>query len=242
MATQALAATAQEGKTARVVEVTYFSDVLCVWAYISEARIAALKEKFGVSLRLNYRFCSVFGDTAGKIKTAWKDKGEYRGFNSHLRHVTEKFPHVEVHPEIWLKTRPMSSASPHLFLKAVQQWDTQSTPLAGVASIFEQLTSAYRRAFFRDCRDISHWNVQCEIAQSFGVDIDAIEELIQTGAAFAALAADYQDAGKMRIEGSPSLVLNEGRQKLYGNVGFRVIEANIQELLREPRAADASWC
>ena len=46
----------------------------------------------------------------------------------------------------------------------------------------------------------------------------------------------------MRIEGSPSLVLNEGRQKLYGNVGFRVIEANIQELLREPRINDASWC
>jgi predicted DsbA family dithiol-disulfide isomerase len=104
------------------------------------------------------------------------------------------------------------------------------------------VTSAYRRAFFRDCRDVSRWNVQCEIAQSFGVDIDAIEELIQSGAAFAALAADYQDADKMRIEGSPSLVLNEGRQKLYGNVAFRVIEANIQELLREPRADDASWC
>jgi hypothetical protein len=103
--------------------------------YISEARIAALKKKFGDSLRLNYRFCSIFGDTAGKIKTAWKDKGEYRGFNSHLRHVAEKFPHVEIHPEIWLKTRPMSSASPHLFLKAVQQWDKQSAPLAGVASI-----------------------------------------------------------------------------------------------------------
>lgn len=46
----------------------------------------------------------------------------------------------------------------------------------------------------------------------------------------------------MRIEGSPSLVLNDGRQKLYGNVGFRLIDANIQELFREPRADDASWC
>ena len=27
---------------------------------------------------------------------------------------------------------------------------------------------------------------------------------------------DYQDAERMRIEGSPSFVLNEGRQKLYG--------------------------
>jgi len=46
----------------------------------------------------------------------------------------------------------------------------------------------------------------------------------------------------MRIEGSPSFVLNEGRQKLYGNVGFRIIEANIQELLRAPGTDQVSWC
>jgi len=229
-------------KSAKVVEVTHFSDVLCVWAYISEARIGALKEKFGGLLQLNYRFCSVFGDTPGKIKSAWKDKGEYQGFNSHLRHVAEKFPHVGIHPELWLKTRPMSSASPHLFLKAIQQWDQQSLRRGDAAGMFDQATSAFRRAFFRDCRDISCWNVQCEIAQRLGIDIDAIEKLIHGGAAFAALAADYQDADKMRIEGSPTLVLNEGRQKLYGNIAFRVIDANIQELLREPRAEDASWC
>ena len=233
--------TIREGKTAKVVDVMHFSDVLCVWAYVSEARINALKEKFGDLLRLNYRFCSVFGDAAGKIQSAWKDKDEYRGFNAHLRHVAKKFPHIELHPEIWLKTRPTSSASPHLFLKAIQQWD-RSAPLAGEASMFEQVTSAFRHAFFRDCRDISRWNVQCEIARPFGVDIGTIETSVHSGAAFAALAADYQDADKMRIEGSPSLVLNEGRQKLYGNIGFRVIDANIQELVREPRAEDASWC
>ena len=58
----------------------------------------------------------------------------------------------------------------------------------------------------------------------------------------APLAADYQDADKMRIEGSPSLVLNEGRQKLHGNVGFRVIEANVQGLIHAPGPEDASWC
>ena len=46
----------------------------------------------------------------------------------------------------------------------------------------------------------------------------------------------------MRIEGSPSFVLNEGRQKLYGNIGFRLIEDNIHELLLAPRADEASWC
>ena len=47
---------------------------------------------------------------------------------------------------------------------------------------------------------------------------------------------------KMHIEGSPSVVLNAGRQKLYGNVGLRIIEANIQELLRAADGDQASWC
>jgi hypothetical protein len=46
----------------------------------------------------------------------------------------------------------------------------------------------------------------------------------------------------MHIEGSPSFVLKEGRQKLYGNVGFRIIEANIQELLRVADGDQASCC
>ena len=29
------------------VDLTYFSDVLCVWAYVSQARIDAVQEKFG---------------------------------------------------------------------------------------------------------------------------------------------------------------------------------------------------
>jgi predicted DsbA family dithiol-disulfide isomerase len=74
------------------------------------------------------------------------------------------------------------------------------------------------------------------------VPVHEIAKLMDTGVAHAALSADYQSAEKARIEGSPTFLINEGRQKLYGNVGFRIIEANIRELLREPSADQASWC
>ena len=57
-----------------VVEITYFSDVLCVWAYASQARIDAVKATFGDAVRIEHRFCSVFGDTASKITSTWKDQ------------------------------------------------------------------------------------------------------------------------------------------------------------------------
>jgi predicted DsbA family dithiol-disulfide isomerase len=220
-----------------VVKVSYFSDVLCIWAYIAEARIDAVKEKFGDTVELDHRFCMVFGNTAAKIPASWKDKGEYAGFNAHLRHVALQFPHVELHPEIWLKTRPPTSSSAHLFMTAVRQWQQERE-----AAVFDEVLWAFRCAFFRDCRDIARWDVQCELAEALGVDIAAIERRIHDGTAYARLASDYQDADRMRIEGSPSFVLNEGRQKLYGNVGFRIIEANIQELLRAPAGEQASWC
>ena len=226
------------------VKITYFSDVLCVWAYVSQARVDAIKSRFGDAIAVEHRFCSVFGDTVQKVNSSWKDRGGYEGFNAHLRQVANKFPHVAVHPELWLKTRPASSASPHLFLKAAQQCGNEAAANAPhfPPNFFDQLMWAFRSAFFKDCRDISRWDIQCEIAEGIGADIGVIEERIHSGTAFAALAADYQDADKMRIEGSPSLVLNEGRQKLYGNVGFRVIEANVQGLIHAPGPEDASWC
>ena len=228
-----------------VVQVSYFSDVLCIWAYAAQARIDAVKEKFRDTVRLDYRFCSVFGDAASKITSAWRDKGEYAGFNAHLRTVARQFPHIEVDPDIWLKTRPPTSASAHLFMTAVQQWEHglgAEGQSGSATSIFDKVMWAFRCGFFRDCRDIASWDVQCELAEALGVDINAIEKRIHAGTAFARLAADYQDADKMHIEGSPSFVLNGGRQKLYGDVGFRIIEANIQELLRAPTGDQTSWC
>ena len=99
-----------------------------------------------------------------------------------------------------------------------------------------------RCAFFRGCRDVSDREVQLDIAQQIGIPATLIEREINGGVAFSGLAADYQDRDRLRIEGSPTFVLNQGRQKLYGNLGYRVIEANIRELLREPRAGEMSWC
>ena len=79
---------------------------------------------------------------------------------------------------------------------AVQQWqheqerDGQGEP---ATSIFDKVAWAFRCAFFRDCRDIARWDVQCDLAEGLGVDIEAIEKRIHDGTAFARLATDYQD-------------------------------------------------
>jgi predicted DsbA family dithiol-disulfide isomerase len=221
------------------VPIVYFSDVLCVWAYIAQLRIDAVRQAFGDQVVFEHRFCSVFGDAARKIPAAWGDKGGYAGFNAHLRESAAAFPEIALNPDLWLSVRPASSWGAHLFLKAVQLDEAAGGGPPGLA---ESVVRALRHAFFAQGRDIGRRDVQDDVAASLGVELARIQALIADGRAFAALASDHQDAEAMRIQGSPSFVLNDGRQKLYGNVGFRILEANIQELLRAPTATQASWC
>jgi len=215
------------------VKISYFSDVLCVWAYLAEARLDEIRERLGGQIEITARYCSVFGDTAEKIGVGWAARGGYEGFNRHLREIDERFEHIHVHPDLWLKVRPASSLGIHLFLKAAQLASEEAS---------DELAWRLRCAFFEQCRDIADASVQREIAKDIGMPISAMDESIGSGAAFASLAADLAEKDRLGVSGSPTYVLNEGRQKLFGNVGYRVIEANIQELLRPQAVGEASWC
>lgn len=223
------------------VSITYFSDVLCVWAYATQIRLDEVAKQFGTDVQIDYRFCSVFGNTADKIGRGWADRGSYEGFNRHLQDVGTKFSHIDIHPDIWLLAKPASSDSVHLFIKAAQNLESKSDD-RGSGAPAAPLIWRMRRAFFSECRDISQRTVQYEIAEELGIQPGLVEHEIGSGVAFASLAADYQQRDKLKIEGSPTFVLNQGRQKLYGNLGYRVIEANIRELLREPGVGEMSWC
>lgn len=218
---------------AKKIALTYYSDVLCVWAYISQARIDEVAAKFSDEVSVNYRFCSVFGDTAHKIGIGWAARGGYEEFANHLREVVSEFGHIKLHPEVWQRDRPTSSAPAHLLLKAVQRVDERQC-----RAVLREL----RLAFFERCLDISRWSVLMAVLEVVGVSVNDVREAIDSGAPHADLEADRRDQQILMVQGSPTIIFNEGRQTLYGNVGYGVIEANIKELLRSPVAGAASWC
>lgn len=100
---------------------------------------------------------------------------------------------------------------------------------------------AVRKAFFVEARDISDLTFLHELVKKQSLDGNRIEQAISGGMAVASLLGDYQQANKQGIKGSPSYVVDNGRQTLYGNVGYRVLHANIEELLKSP-ADEANWC
>ena len=229
------------------IQISYVSDVLCVWAYVAEARLDELRKEFGSSIELEYRFIPIFGATRHRIAEGWKKRGGYAGFGEHVQGVAEGFPHVSMHERVWSEVAPTTSAAAHEMLCAVRLLadegildSARREELAG-RNLLEEAIWQVRLAFFEQARDISSRQVLLEVLTQLGIPIPAIESKLSSGEAMAELCRDIELRDEHKIEGSPTYYLNQGRQKLYGNVGYRVVSANLRELLEQP-VHQASWC
>ena len=71
------------------VEVLYYTDTLCIWAYAGQIRIDELKKQFGECVAVTHRFISVFGSTEDRIGKGWENRSGYAGRSqTHLNTAT----------------------------------------------------------------------------------------------------------------------------------------------------------
>ncbi|MEH6826167.1 MAG: DsbA family protein [Motiliproteus sp.] len=205
------------------LQIDYYTDLLCIWGWIAQRRNDEVKQQWGGRVQINPHFTDIFGDRAGRMAQQWGDRGGYAGFADHVQQAAAPYKTAPVHADVWRRVRPTSSFPAQLIVKA-------SALSAGRAAA-EALELTLRQQFFIDAVDISCWDNLIDIAANAGLDRSALHAEINQGRAAAALMADYQKARQQQVKGSPSWVMNDGRQVLYGNVGYRVLSANIEELL-----------
>lgn len=220
------------------IRIQHFSDVLCVWAYVSQVRVDELRRTFPGKVELDFRFVPVFGDAPGKLEKNWGHRGGAAAYRDHVLEVVAGFGHVAVHPEIWVRDTPRSSLPAHAFLCAVRRLESAGEAAPGS---FDTTLWHLRQAFFRDLVDISQRRALLTIAEEAGLAVAAVEAQLDSGAAWAALAGDMELAREHDVRASPTMLINEARQRLTGNVGYRIIEANVRELLDHPIGQN-SWC
>ena len=215
------------------ISIDYYSDVLCVWAWIAQPRLEELTNQWAEQISVKHHFVDIFGDSQQKIAQSWGKHDGFEKFAEHVQHSARPFEESRVHPDLWRSVRPKSSAQSHLLLRAI-----------GLVATEEQLVSTalrIRRAFFCDALDISDMDLLLELAVQENVDRDDLLACLRDGRAMAALSSDLKTAADLQVRGSPTWILNNGRQVLFGNVGYRILNANIEELLKNPDD-EASWC
>jgi predicted DsbA family dithiol-disulfide isomerase len=218
---------------AEPVVIDYYSDVLCVWAWIAQRRIDELNDKLVGKIEFRFHYMDVFGDASNKIPTQWQDKGGFPGFASHVHQAAKPYPDAPINSELWENVRPKTSANAHLILKAIELSYGKGKSI--------ELALLIRQAFFIDGQDIGQLSLLFSLVEQTGLDCQPIHKSIDDGSAMGALMADYQQAKAQSLKGSPTYIIDNGRQVLFGNVGYRVLLANIEEQLKAP-LNEASWC
>ena len=230
-----------------MITIDYFSDVLCVWAYGGQIRLDELQQEFAGDLLVRQRFLPLFADTRTRIGEGWKDKGGFEAFGRQMQEVCSQWEHTRLHAGVWNDCRPTSSTTSHVFLKAVSLClgleQAEDDPNPEVRTVFDRLVVQTRTDFFEQAKDISSLPVLLELLGPTGIPTDSVMEVIGNGEAYAALHRDEQLLKTYGVLGSPTYVFNEGRQLLYGNVGYRIIASNLRELMSShPVEGEPSWC
>ena len=215
------------------ISIDYFTDVLCIWAWIAQPRLQELNEQWEGQVTVRHRYLDIFGDAHRKIRDAWGGDEGFANFSAHVHQSAEDYPETAVHRDIWQHTRPTSSLAAHLYIKAAE--------ITSGDAVAQEYALEIRRAFFLEARDVSRADVLSQLASGINVHGDKLQQALEDGTALAALAHDLRDAQQQHLRGSPTWVLNEGRQVLFGNVGYRILHANIEELLRSDTGG-SSWC
>lgn len=124
--------------------IDYYSDILCVWAWVAQQRIEELNQKLENKIHFKYHYLDVFGDVQTKIETQWKQKGQYNGFAEHVHKSASIRDDVPTNSKIWTEVRPTTSANAHLVLKAIEL-------------IYDKNTSIDMALKFRSAFLSTHW-------------------------------------------------------------------------------------
>lgn len=217
----------------------YWTDPLCVWAFVTEDRFERLRERYGDLLDDSQHVVPVFGSFPKRFAPGgkWHAQGPEGRMHTTAR-IAREHGHPEVSGQVWVDDTPSSSWSAGQALCAVRLLEHDGLAEEGATRAY---TRAMRRAFFVDNLNITRRRAQLQVAEGLGLDRGAIEERLDDGRALACLWEDEDERQRLRIQGSPTYVFDGGRVMIYGNYAEAALVAAVGQLV-EGLAVGASRC
>ncbi|MDH5673198.1 MAG: DsbA family protein [Myxococcales bacterium] len=207
---------------------SYWSDPLCIWAFVAQDKLDRLLARHGEALQVSYHVVPVFGSLRWRFEQGpWAQDG-VEGRVAKTAEIAARFGHPEVSGDGWRSVCDGSSWSPGAAIKAAWLLEHEGAAPAGCCERYQR---ALRAAFFVDGRNVVERETQLAVADEQGIDKDAVARALDDGRAMAALWEDHQRREALGIQGSPTYVFDDGRAMLYGNVSEGVIVATVDELL-----------
>ncbi len=209
------------------VSLSYWSDPLCIWAFVTESRLERLVADQGEFLDVSYRICPVFGSIPWRLREGpWAAAG-VEGRVASTRRIAMEHGHDNVTGEVWTKG-PSSSWPTGAVVKSAQLLEGTGGVVRGSAAA---LLVALRRAFFVGDLDVSKRGPMVSVVEDLGLPVDRLLALLDDGSAWAALAEDQREREALKLKGSPTFVFDGGRVSFYGNFDEDALRATVTALV-----------
>ncbi|MCA9491058.1 MAG: DsbA family protein [Myxococcales bacterium] len=212
----------------RTVSFGYWSDPMCIWAFVAQRKLDALLRRHGDVLAVDYRVVPVFGSVPERFsRGAWSRSGVAGRVEATAR-IAAEHGHPEVTGEVWAHDPPSSSWAAGAPIKAVIAGEAAGEVPEGLSATYQW---RLRCAMFVENRNIARRDVQLAVAEELDLARAPIERRLDDGSALAALFEDHQERERLRIQGSPTYVFDGGRAMLYGNFDEAVLGATVEALV-----------
>lgn len=218
----------------------YWSDPLCIWAYVTQARHDAVLERFGEVVEVRTRLVPVFGSVVHRFREgAWSEAGVEGRVATTARVAAEHGPPgCEVDGSVWRTDCPASSWAPAMAVAGVGLLEEEGAAPQGSQGRYLR---ALRCRFFEDNVNMARRAEQLAVARRLDLDPEALAATLDDGRALAALYEDHEAREAQCVQGSPTYVFAGGRTMIYGNFDQDVLFATVQAYL-EGEGAGGSRC
>ena len=219
------------------LDVEYWTDPLCIWAFVGHAKLERVLDAFGDKVAIRYRTIPVFDDIAERFDTGvWSANGR-EGRRASNRRIAREHLGLEITGDIWLNRELTSSWMPGMAVRAVALLEGRGQIPTGCVPRFQW---AVQRAFFEEDRNMTHRGELLAVAEACAIDVDAIVAELDSGRALAALLREDAEAQALKLRGSPSYVFDGGRSVVYGNFDYAVLEATVRALVTGSEAGGSN--
>ncbi len=209
----------------------YWTDPLCIWAYVAQPKLDHLHERFGDQIAVRTRIVPVFGSVPHRLRSgSWALKGVEGRVAVTARVAREHGPEgCNVDGTVWRTDCPTSSWAAGMAAKGVGLLEERGD--IGPRGMSGYLVEM-RRRFFEENLNVARRDAQLALAADLGIDPDALAATLDDGSALAALFEDHQDREQQRVQGSPTYVFDGGRTMIYGNFDASVLEATVEAYVK----------
>lgn len=216
---------------------SYWSDPMCIWAYVAQAKLEQLLRSADGQLLVEYRVVPVFGSIPWRVTSGPWAKAGLSGRVEATHRIAREHDCPEVSGECWARDAPASSWAAGAAIKAVGAAEQAGELPPGTGG---EYLKQLRARFFVDNENIARRRVQLSVAEALAIPRAPLEARLDDGSALSLLWEDEQEKDRLRIQGSPTYVFDGGRAMLYGNFHYGVLQATVEQLLAGARASGSN--